>query len=109
MRNLSRTARAEAVLSKRAKSKIAKALARRDDFQKQGLPVMAQGALDLRITVVVKMSVGTFVTYCETEAHGRYVAHLEVCGCRAVGATCKRGDELLSDWRDARELVQVNA
>ncbi|MFG2171270.1 hypothetical protein ACGFMO_07790 [Streptomyces niveus] len=109
MRNHSRTARAETVLSKRAKSEIAKALARRDDFQKQGLPVMAQGALDARITVVVKMSVADFLAYCETEAHGRYMAHLEVCGCRAVGATCKRGDALLDEWREARELVQVDA
>ncbi|MFD4699828.1 hypothetical protein [Streptomyces niveus] len=109
MFNISRTERAEQVLSKRAKDEIAKALELRTDFQNRGLSVMAQGAMDRRITVVVKMSVGAFLTYCETETHGRYVAHLEVCGCRAVGAECKRGDELLSDWCEARELVQVNA
>ncbi|WP_406324003.1 hypothetical protein [Streptomyces niveus] len=73
------------------------------------MAVMAQGAMDARITVVVKMSVGAFLTYCETETHGRYMAHLEVCGCRAVGAECKRGEELLDEWRNARELVQVDA
>ncbi|MFC8080899.1 hypothetical protein ACFUN8_35815 [Streptomyces sp. NPDC057307] len=107
--NLSRTARAETVLSKRAKAEIAKALDLRADFQRQGLPVMAQGAMDARITVVVRMSVGAFLTYCETEAHGRYMAHLEVCGCRAVGVECRRGNELLDEWREARELVQVDA
>ncbi|MFD4700917.1 hypothetical protein [Streptomyces niveus] len=104
MRNLSRTARAENVLSKRAKAEIGRALERRTELQKQDLPVMAQGAMDRRIRVVVKMSVGAFLTYCETETHARYVAHLEMCGCQAVGAECKRGDELLSEWREAREL-----
>lgn len=109
MVHISRTARAETVLSRRAKAEIGRALERREEFQNQGLPVMAQGAMDARITVVVKMSVGAFLTYCETEAHGRYMAHLEVCGCRAVGVDCKRGDELLGEWREARELVQVDA
>ncbi|WP_329078323.1 hypothetical protein [Streptomyces niveus] len=107
--NISRTARAETVLSKRAKAEIGRALDRRDELQKQGLPVMAQGAMDARITVVVKMSVGAFLTYSETEAHGRYMAHLEVCGCRAVGVDCTRGEALLNEWRDARDLVQVDA
>lgn len=97
------------MLGKRARSEIAKALTRKDDFQKQGLPVMAQGALDARITVVVKMSVGGFLEYAATEAHGRYMAHLEVCGCRAVGITCKRGDELANEWRTARDLAGVDA
>lgn len=109
MFHTSRADRAEHVLSKRAKSEIAKALRRREDLQTQGFDVMAHGAMDRRITVVVKMSVGAFLTYCETEAHGRYMAHLEVCGCRAVGVDCKRGIELLDEWRAARELVQVNA
>ncbi|QHY95721.1 hypothetical protein SSPS47_11385 [Streptomyces sp. S4.7] len=109
MRNLSRTARAETLLSKRTKADIARALARRDDFKRQGLMVMAQGALEVRISVVVKMSVASFLEYAATEAHGRYMAHLEVCGCRAVGAACKAGDALLSEWRDARELAGVDA
>ncbi|MFE5665325.1 hypothetical protein ACFQ7W_15490 [Streptomyces niveus] len=88
---------------------IAKALERREGFQKQGLPVMARGALDARITVVVKMSVAGFLKYAANEAHGRYTAHLEVCGCRAVGVLCKRGDELAKEWREARELAGVDA
>lgn len=109
MRNFSRTGRAETVLSKRAKAEIGRALERREGFQKQGLPVMAQGALDTRITVVVEMSVAGFLEYAANEAHGRYMAHLEVCGCRAVGISCKRGDELASEWRTARELAGVDA
>ncbi|MEV8287904.1 hypothetical protein [Streptomyces niveus] len=97
------------MLSKRTKAEIAKALERRHGFQKQGLPVMAQGALDARITVVVKMSVDGFLKYAANEAHGRYTAHLEVCGCRAVGVFCKRGDELAKEWREARELAGVDA
>ncbi|MGW6508091.1 hypothetical protein ACWGCP_11155 [Streptomyces niveus] len=96
------------MLSRRAKTEIGRALERREGFQKQGLLVMAQGALDARITVVVKMSVDGFLKYAANEAHGRYTAHLEVCGCRAVGVFCKRGDEPTSEWRNARELAGVD-
>ncbi|AQU68541.1 hypothetical protein BBN63_22345 [Streptomyces niveus] len=109
MGNLSRTARAETLLSKRTKADIARALARRDDFAGQGLTAMAQGALEVRISVLVKMSVAGFLEYAATEAHGRYMAHLEVCGCRAVGIICKTGDALLTEWRDARELTGADA
>ncbi|MFD4767042.1 hypothetical protein [Streptomyces niveus] len=109
MRNLSRTGRAETVLSRRGKAEIARALERRKEFQKQGLSVMAQSALDARITVVMKMSVASFLEYAANEAHGRYTAHLEVCGCRAGGVLCKRGDELAKKWREARELAGVDA
>ncbi|MFI6696995.1 hypothetical protein ACIBLA_35660 [Streptomyces sp. NPDC050433] len=97
------------MLSRRARAEIGRALDRREEFQKQSLPVMAQGALDTRITVIVKMSVASFLEYAATEAHGRYMAHLEVCGCRAVGISCKRGDERANEWRNARELAGVDA
>ena len=90
MRTLAARDVRKTVLSKRAKAEIGRALERREGFQKQGLPVMAQGALDTRITVVVKMSVAG-------------------CGCRAVGVSCKRGDELAKEWREARELAGVDA
>lgn len=109
MGNLSRTARAETLLSKRARADIARAMARRDDFESQGLTGMAQGALEVRISVVVKMSVAGFLEYAATEAHGRYMAHLEVCGCRAVEITCKTGNALLAEWCEARELTGVDA
>ncbi|MET4923698.1 hypothetical protein P3L51_15265 [Streptomyces sp. PSRA5] len=103
MGNSNRTTRAQ------SKAGIGRALERRERFQKQGLPVMAQGALDTRITVVVEMSVAGFLEYAANEAHGRYAAHLEVCGCRAVGISCKRGAELANEWRGARELAGVDA
>ncbi|MFC8074452.1 hypothetical protein ACFUN8_02790 [Streptomyces sp. NPDC057307] len=109
MRRLNRTGRAETVLGRRTKAEIGRALERSEGFQKQGLPAMAQGALDARITVVVKMSVADFLEYAANEAHGRYTAHLEVCGCRAVGVFCGRGDELAKEWREARELAGAGA
>lgn len=109
MRNFSRTARAQHVLTKRTRAEIEKALDLRDNFQRRGLKAMAQGALDARITVVVRMSVGDFLEHAANEAHGRYMAHLEVCGCRAVGLSCGAGDALLEEWKAARDLVRVDA
>lgn len=109
MPDFSRTRRAETVLSERAKAEIAKALVRRDGFRKQGLATLAQGVLDARITVVVRMPVGAFLEYSESEARGRYTAHLNVCGCRAVGVSCARGDALANEWRSARDLAGVRS
>lgn len=109
MLDFSRTGRAETVLSRRAKAEITKALERHDGFQKQGLAALAQSVLDARITVVVRMSVGAFLEYSESEAHGRYTAHLNVCGCRAVGVSCARGDTLAGEWRSARKLAAARS
>lgn len=95
MPDFSRTLRAETVVNRR----VTKALERRDGFQKQGLATLAQGVLDARITVAVGMAVGACLK--------RYTAHLNVCGCRAVGVACARGDALAGEWRSARELAGV--